>query len=556
MAALPLLTAAQGPLPAESHTQELQRQQERERALREQQEKKADVRFRDPGSIAEMEFIPISEDPCFPIREILLEGDEARRFRWALNAADPAEDPATGRCLGTSGINIVMKRVQNAIIARGYVTTRVLAAPQDLNTGVLTLTLVPGRIREIRFIDDTDPRATFGNALPAETGELLNLRDIEQGLENFQRIPTVAADIRIAPSDRYGAEPGESDLLIAWQQPAMVRTNISLDDSGSEATGKLQAAATLSVDNGWMLNDLLYLNVGNSVFNGGGKDTGNWTAHYDVPYGYWLLGVTASSYDYRQTVVGPYASYEYSGSSRNADLRATRLLYRDANSKTGAYARGWWRKSHSLIDDTKILAQNRRTAGWEAGLTHKQFIGPATLEASLAYRRGTGAFAAQAAPEEAFDEGTSRMEVITASAQLALPFQVSRYQLRYSGSWRAQWNRTSLVPQDLFSIGGRYTVRGFDGETTLSAERGWLLRNELGLPLGSARQLYLGLDYGRIGGPSAGWQSGNELAGIALGLRGGWGNFQWDTFGGTPIYKPQGFPASGITAGFRMNASF
>jgi hemolysin activation/secretion protein len=43
--------------------------------------------------------------------------------------------------------------VQNAIIERGYVTTRILAAPQDLKTGVLMLTVVPGRVNAIRFAD-------------------------------------------------------------------------------------------------------------------------------------------------------------------------------------------------------------------------------------------------------------------------------------------------------------------------------------------------------------------------------------------------------------------
>ena len=60
------------------------------------------------------------------------------------------------------------------------------------------------------------------------------------------------------------------------------------------------------------------------------------------------------------------------------------------------------------------------------------------------------------------------------------------------GSWRAQWNRTPLAPQDRFSIGGRYTVRGFDGELTLMGERGWVLRNEIGLPVGAGQELYAG----------------------------------------------------------------
>lgn len=51
-------------------------------------------------------------------------------------------------------------------------------------------------------------------ALPARPGDILNLRDIEQALENFKRVPTAEADIEIVP----GEQPGESDLLIKWRQ--------------------------------------------------------------------------------------------------------------------------------------------------------------------------------------------------------------------------------------------------------------------------------------------------------------------------------------------------
>ncbi|KFA39370.1 membrane protein, partial [Xanthomonas vasicola pv. musacearum NCPPB 4384] len=116
--------------------QELLRQQERERVLREQQEARPDVRLErapDDG----IERLPKNETPCFLIERIVLDGPGADDFRWALTSANTKDDPATGHCLGTDGINLVMKRVQNAVIARGYVTTRVLAAPQDLTGGTL-----------------------------------------------------------------------------------------------------------------------------------------------------------------------------------------------------------------------------------------------------------------------------------------------------------------------------------------------------------------------------------------------------------------------------------
>ena len=548
-------TRSSHPGPAAPATGAPLRQQERERALREQQEARPDVRL-DRESQAQSPRLPTDEAPCFLIQRIALEGEHAEHFDWALAAAGTADDPAVGRCLGTTGINLVMTRVQNAIIAKGYVTTRVLAAPQDLKQGVLTLTVVPGRVRAVRFADGVDARAALWNAVPARAGDLLNLRDIEQALENFQRVPTVAADIQIVPSEGADAAPGQSDLVVSWQQPRRVRASLSLDDTGSQGTGKLQAGATLSVDSplGW--NDLFYINYGHSVFNGGAKGTSNWTAHYDVPVDYWLLGATASEYDYRQTVVGPFERYVYSGSSRNAELRASRVLFRNAKAKFGAYGRGWWRESDNFIDDAEIEVQRRRMAGWEVGFTHKQFMGAATLEASVAYRRGTGAFGALPAPEELFDEGTSRFELVTADAQLTVPFQLGAQRLQYTGAWRAQWNRTPLVPQDRFAIGGRYSVRGFDGEVSLTGERGWLLRNEVSLSLGGGQSVYAGVDYGHVAGPSTALQLGDHLAGMAIGLRGGWRGLAWEGFVGAPLYRPKGFPAAYTTLGFGLNWSF
>lgn len=269
LAALPASAWAQ----VAAGDQELLRQQERERALREQQEAAPDARLQAAPQEA-VGRLPVDESPCFPIQHIALQGDHAEHFQWALRAADQPDDPATGRCLGTAGVDIVMKRVQNAIIARGYVTTRILAAPQDLKTGTLTLTVVPGRVHAVHFAGDPDRHPALRNAMPARPGDLLNLRDVEQALENLQRVPTAAVDIQIVPpQDGTNAQPGDSDLMISWQQPRRVRVNLTLDDAGSASTGKLQAGATVSLDNLAGISDLFYVNAGKSVFNGSDRGT-------------------------------------------------------------------------------------------------------------------------------------------------------------------------------------------------------------------------------------------------------------------------------------------
>ncbi|HEY4542097.1 MAG TPA: ShlB/FhaC/HecB family hemolysin secretion/activation protein [Noviherbaspirillum sp.] len=476
-----------------------------------------------------------------------------------MNEVIEGEDSPIGRCLGANGIQIVIKRVQNAVVARGYVTTRILAAPQDIASGALKLTVIPGRVRSIRFAEEPSMRGTMWNALPVRPGDVLNLRDIEQGLENFKRVPTSTADIRIEAAEGDGAGPGQSDLVISYQQSFPFRLALSVDDAGSKATGRYQGTATLSYDNWWTLNDLFYLSVNHDL---GGGDTG-WrgtrggTVHYSIPFQYWLLSMTANRHRYFQTVAGATQDYVYSGRSSNSDVRLARVVYRDARRKTTLSLRGYHRESSNYIDDTEVRPQRRRTAGWEAAVAHREFIGTSILDLNLAYRHGTSAFGTLAATEEAFGEGATRPIVWNADVALNVPFTLAQYRLRYAGSLRAQFNATPLVPQDRVAIGGRYTVRGFDGEMVLSADRGWILRNELGLSLGdSGQELYVALDAGEVGGPASRYLTGTRLAGVALGLRGSFRGLSYDVFAGQPVDKPQGFRTASTTAGFSLNWSY
>ena len=558
-AAAALAHAQTAPLPAAPKPfVEEQRQQERERALRQQQERSVDSRLQGEPR-AEDRRLPQDETPCFPIGRLVLAGELSERFQWALDAAagEEGDDSPVGRCLGTEGINIVMARLQQAVVARGYVTTRVLAAPQDLGQGTLTLTLVPGRVAAIRFADGSEARTSLANAIPARPGELLNLRDIEQGLENLKRAPTAEADIQIEPSKAADARPGDSELLVKYSQRFPLRTTLSLDDGGTKATGKNQAGATVAWDNPLGLNDLFYVSLNHDAFNHRGQGTSAQTVHYSLPWGDWLASATASRNRYHQTVQGADQAYVYAGESSNAELKLARLVYRDQHRKTTLGLRAFRRSSHNFVNDTEVGVQRRATAGWELGLAHREFIGEATLDANLAWRRGTGAFGALAAPEEPFGDGTSRFRIATAELGLNAPFQLGAQKLRYTGLWRAQWNRTPLTPQDRFSIGGRYTVRGFDGESSLMGERGWLLRNDVGWALGaSGAELYAGIDHGQVGGRSTEGLAGRRLTGGVIGLRGAWKGLSYDLFAGAPIRKPEGFRTARTTAGFSLNYSF
>ncbi|CAN7603348.1 ShlB/FhaC/HecB family hemolysin secretion/activation protein [Polaromonas sp. LjRoot131] len=423
------------------------RAQERERALRQQQEKIPDER-RPAASPPPAARLPI-EAPCFSVHQVGLQviaGDPSpvADWDWALKSLDGPghDDSPLRRCLGTDGIKLLTQRMQDAVVARGFTTTAVLLAQQDLKASqALTFTIIPGRVHAIRFAEPASPRGNAWNAMPLKPGDVLNLRDLEQAIENFRRVPSAQAEIVVEPVQ--GA-PGRSDLVIRYQQPRPFRLSLSADDSGTKTTGKYQGSMTFSYDNWWTLNDLFYVTVNHDLGGGaaGERGTRGGVVHYSVPYGYWLLGVTASRSNYHQNVVGPSQTYTYSGTSDTAEIKLSRLVYRDASRKTTLSLKGWQRKSKNFIDDYELEPQRRATGGWAFDIGHKEFILEAVLEGNLAYKRGTGAFGSLTAPEEQYNEGTSRFALVTADASLTLPFRIADQKLNYTGTWHWQINRT------------------------------------------------------------------------------------------------------------------
>lgn len=545
-----------------------QRQQQYQQSKDKQLQASADVRL-DTDVQQPFSFLK-QESPCYPIHHISLtdygSSTSTSQFQWALDKAAHDLKLTLPHCLGGEGLGILMKQVQNNIIEQGYVTTRVVTEEQDLRGGKLNLTVILGKVRNTIIADSgVVPRFTKLHALTAftfEKGNLLNVRDIEQSLENLKRVPTAEANIEILPSEDELASVGDSDLKIHYAQGFPFRLSVGLDDAGSTSTGKYQANGTFSFDNLFSANDLFYTSFTHSLKTNnddkGERANKNLSFYYSIPFGYWTLSASLSYNRYRQEVFGAFDNnYIYSGKSNTTKATLSYLLYRDSKRKTSISGGFWSRQSQNYIDGGEIDVQKRRMAGWEAGISHKEYLGDATLELSGSYKRGTGARGALSAPEELWNEGTSRPQIITASIDFTQPFMLGEQAWQFNTGWNAQWNKTPLIAQDRFSIGGRYTVRGFDGELTLSGERGWLWRNEFAWNVNRwGQQLYLALDGGRVMGRDAESRLGHHLMGTALGLRGGFSHFSYDIFVGKPLRKPAGFKTSNTVAGFNLNYHF
>jgi hypothetical protein len=161
-----------------------------------------------------------------------------------------------------------------------------------------------------------------------------------------------------------------------------------------------------------------------------------------------------------------------------------------------------------------------------------------------------------ASPEETFDEATALGRILRTNARLSLPFALSTQHLRYDVAWQRQTSNTPLTSQDQFAIGGRWTVRGFDGERTLNADCGWLVRNDLSWQtrLPEPSSIWRRLRRGRWqrhgvpdGQPSCRWRRGLARCALESGIR---------RLRGRAVFPPGRFKTSPATFGFNLNMDF
>lgn len=284
--------------------QELQRQLQPETAVQTGLEKQFQTQ-------AQLQYLKSnSENICFEIKKFILVGSDARQFTFAMRPVTQGQNNLIGRCIGVQGLNQALDLIQNRIISHGYITTRMLLPQQNIASGEIKLQVVSGKIDQIKFAKGISNRAHKFNALPVQSGDTLNIRDIEQGLENFKRVPTVEADFKIKPSEK-ASEPGYSDLELTWQQSKPYRIHLGVDDAGADSTGKYQGTATLSLDHLFTVNDLFYGSYNHDLGGGeeGQRGTDGFYLNYSIPMKYWLFSTSYSESDYNQTVAGANESY-------------------------------------------------------------------------------------------------------------------------------------------------------------------------------------------------------------------------------------------------------
>lgn len=492
------------------------------------------------------------ETPCFDIHEIEWRGADA--FPWLRDAI-----PLEHACIGQKGLSLLREWVGKRLVARGYITSLVSIPSQDLSTGRLIIELLPGRIGAI---NDASGRIGWVPILfPRGAHALLNVRDLDQALENVRRLPGQSATaFDLVP----GASLGDTDIVVRHPDDARrVRFIATADNGGLDATGRNQLGAIVAIDSPLRLYDQLIVTY-NTDAAPGNKALGSQakSAAWNVPIGYASFSLGISEWTSRQALV-PELPGEVmpplGQRTRRYEAGVSYVPYRSGHGKTKLRFRLARREDRSWFGPVELDVFRHDIVSYEVGASHREKLARATVDASIGMRASLAGLSAFPGRVNGQPEWDGRYRVYSASLGADAPFRIGTRAFGYRGSLQLQYAPGALPSTEYLQIGGRYTVRGFDGNQTLAGDSGWFWRNELATPVFGAHEAYAALDAGVVTGAGSregAGRDGRTLLGAALGVRGGYRMLGYDIALGVPLRKPGALHTARPTVDVSLFARF
>ena len=548
---MPLMVQAADPVIPMTQQEQLQqdRDTQRERNLRLDAERVGTV-------VSEPALIDVPSDKngtFFYIKQIQLDG-VPKELSFLSKIARKHEQ----KYVTVSDITNIRNAFQRKLLDKGYVTSQVYIPEQNLNAGTLQFMVMPGRVEDIRY-SASSAHGPWRTAFSVRSGDILNIRDVEQGLEQMKRVSSQSVTMKLLP----GTAVGTSIIELSIKQDKPVHGSISFDNSGLESTGVYQGSFTTSFDQVFRANDTFTMSLSGDLSGSGSiKGTRAASLNYVIPHGKDTFSLSFSKSRYHQTIQSNPYDFTYSGKSTTMKAKWNHVWSRTQREKRAFDISISTRHNHRFINDMELPVQALRTTSMEFGVSNRKYIGNATLYSRLGFQWGIGALGAQPEHKASVAMGgpTSRYHMWLVDVDYRKPFIMGHRPASFTSSFHGQWVQGGkrVYSVDTINIGNRYSIYGFDGEYTLMGDSGWYVRNEVSSVIPRLNtEVYLGLDVGAVYGKSTEALVGKTIAGTALGVRGNYASgLLFDAFVSTPLYKPQGYHTkkfySGFTVGYRF----
>ena len=144
-----------------------------------------------------------------------------------------------GKCLTKTDLQNIKKAIENFYIKKGYILARVYFDTKNISQGTIEIIVEEGKavnleIKDNSKINDAMPwRRSMQRffAFGFTEDKTVNLRDIEQGLDQINRLSSNDAKMDMVPSV---SQDGYSDIVINNQVKNTAKPSIGINNSGND----------------------------------------------------------------------------------------------------------------------------------------------------------------------------------------------------------------------------------------------------------------------------------------------------------------------------------
>ncbi len=310
---------------------------------------------------------------CLPFNEIKVEGA-------TVVDVEPFQLKA-GECITKERINKLNRDIIRAYLQEGYarVTTSFETKEYENQSGkVLLLTIHEGIVKSIT---SSSNRLNVNTLFPDMLGKPLNIEDLDQGLDHSNYLSNTDASL-----DVYSNKDGTVDIAIANQSDENnLSGNVSIDNNGSESTGKWVGRVLVNADSPLNLSDKLTATASQSLvglkknkatdskkkITDEKKSSRSVAVNYSLPYGDLRVGAYGSVSDYQSPVELPNSGiHEQSGNSSQAGVNADLVISRGQDYVSKLTGNMEKYKSESYFDDSLIDVQSPEFNSAKVGVNH------------------------------------------------------------------------------------------------------------------------------------------------------------------------------------------
>jgi len=439
---------------------ELDQLERRQTQMNIEQEKKREADVLNAGKSTEQlpdSFAKAGSGYKFDINDIVVLNDE--EFNDS-PARQKVIDAYKNTKMGQYEIIKLISELTNFYVGKGYTTTTVTIQESSLKSGVLTLKVLWGKVDGVT-VDGKEPNfrqsTRLFSAMPFASGKVLNMSDVDQGLDNLLRVSN-SDKLIIVPSDKNGY----SKIDLQNTDVHMFSGSLGTNNSGTEKDGWAQYSASLSANNLAGFNDVLNYYTSFNDLNNNNDNQKSWSLGYSVPLGYWAFDAQYYHSSYDKTIGGDFGGYGTDGTSDRMSLKVSRMLFRDAKGKTSAYAKIESSDSTNNVEGSQIDVSSKRFSNVTVGLTRVGTLFDGSLYADLSTTFGVPWFGAAWKNDPdltGFDVDAVKYNGILSWSKSL--YQLDRVGVEYELGSGFQYTDDILVSDDNMSIGDEYTVRGY-----------------------------------------------------------------------------------------------